>query len=149
MVFLSVSPTLVLGISVTKRIRSGSRAGEAFEEEEPADVVLGDVGAGRGDHQCQRSLLPLVMGDAHDGDVEDAGMGDDGVLDVDGGDPLPVALDDVLDAADDLEPVVVDLCEVHDAAAPAELVIAGELGLAPAGEGALGLREVTYTLRAL
>jgi acetyl-CoA acetyltransferase len=33
-----------------------------------------------------------------------------------------------------LGPTDVDVCEVHDAAAPAELLIAEELGLAPAGE---------------
>lgn len=40
-----------------------------------------------------------------------------------------------------VDPSDVDLCEVHDAAAPAELVIAEELGLALAGEGVSLIRS--------
>lgn len=40
-----------------------------------------------------------------------------------------------------VEPSDIDVCELHDAAAPAELVIAEELGLVPAGQGVSLIRS--------
>lgn len=43
-------------------------------------------------------------------------------------------------------PADISVCEVHDAAAPAELAIAEELGLAPEGEGAMLAREGSFAI---
>ncbi|MHA6797405.1 thiolase family protein (plasmid) [Pseudonocardia bannensis] len=45
-----------------------------------------------------------------------------------------------------LGPADVDVCEVHDAAAPAELLIAEELGLVPAGGAVALARDGAFTL---
>ena len=76
-------------------------AGEAAFEE---GAQLGGIdGAVFGDDDGERALLPLGMRHGDDGSFADGLVGDEGVFEVDGADPLAAGLDEVFEAVGDLD----------------------------------------------
>ena len=71
-------------------------------------------------------LAPLGIGFGHDGDIGDALMGDDGLLDLEGVDVLTADDDDVLRPVDDEQEAV--LIESGDVAGPIPLALEGRCG---------------------
>src|SRR5699024_7861619 len=98
------------------------------------DVRLGRRAAlGEDDERLDR-LAPLLAGHADDGDLGDVRVGEDDVLDLDGGDVLPAGDDDVLPPVADRDVAVLAdaaaVAGVEPAAGEDALVLVGEVEIA-------------------
>jgi hypothetical protein len=116
---LSYLPTEVFGTSSMNVHRSGTHH-LATRSRRYSDNACGSELCPFADHDArERPLVPLLVGDADDRGLDDVGVADDRVLEVDRGDPLATGLDDVLGAVDDLhEPVGVERADVAGAEPP-------------------------------
>ena len=110
----------------------GLEVGEVLAGE-GAEIGFGGGGAGAEDDEGVRGLAPLLVGQADDGGLLDGGVAEERGLDLDGGDVLAAADDDVLHAIADLDVAV----GVDDGGVAAVEEAAGE-----GGGGGVGIGEV-------
>ena len=146
--FLSNLPTLVLGSSSTKAQRSGShhRATRPAEElEQRFGLRTGTVGPRH--HHHQGPLVPLGVGDADDGRLEDVGVGHHLVLELHRRDPLAAGLDHVLRPVRDLhEAAVVEPSHVAGAQPPVVEPVGGRVAVVGAGDPRTAHLELAHRL---